>query len=591
MKSDEISLFISYSHEDTAYKDEIVRELHHLNRLGKISLWDDSNIKYASEWKSEIKASLNHAAAAILLVSNSFLSSEFCQEEEIPQLLRRYQAEGVKIYPIIVHYSNWNLYEWLRNFQLGPKDSKGRVKPLSALSLPKRKEFLSKLCEELYNTLARRAPKETSDYSTLDSTEDRERFARKLASEYADNKQETIKRLVESYKWLYQQGLDAPAFQFIHFFESSLKNDAISDESHRDILALLRTGFPIQPVHMKDLSRLDVETLVTTHGYPALMLGVRLSETKDPHAALQQLHKVGQEHRNMSSCALLAYALGQCHRKLGHLEEARGLFDLALDRINSWHSDSCECGPKCSRDNLLVETHRGYGAALRKLEIWDEAERRFKCASEHLTDQVSAVIKSDFLYSYGYYLYEQAIKLKSESSNDVYNERLSKAKELFEESQRLRPQWSAPISRLQIVKQLLGETDIPGYWRARQCAVFENGPESKLTAVLCGFGILTSDIGRDEQPDRGLSSQELYEEVEQELNDKFIPKATRACHAFDVDVICESRSIGKDVWLLRVYELLQASAKWNVRSIEEQRGHIKSFRSTHKLHSRNRVNK
>lgn len=64
-----------------------------LDSAARLSVWDDSRIVPAAEWRREIDAALQTAAAAVLLVSPSFFSSEFIRTCELPALLEEPMAQ------------------------------------------------------------------------------------------------------------------------------------------------------------------------------------------------------------------------------------------------------------------------------------------------------------------------------------------------------------------------------------------------------------------------------------------------------------------------------------------------------------------
>ena len=90
MPMDTPTLFISYSHQDEAWKDRLQKQLAFL-KIRLIS-WDDRNISGGADWKSEIHEAMNQANLAILLVTPDFLCSEFISTVEVPRLLERYRA-------------------------------------------------------------------------------------------------------------------------------------------------------------------------------------------------------------------------------------------------------------------------------------------------------------------------------------------------------------------------------------------------------------------------------------------------------------------------------------------------------------------
>ncbi len=121
-------VFISYSHRDKAYLDRLQAHLKPHVRAGTIPLWVDTDLKPGDDWKAEIKRALESAQVAILLVSVSFLASDFVAEEELPKLLAAAEERGARILPIILTPCSFHRTK-LRRFQA----VNDPTKPLSAL--------------------------------------------------------------------------------------------------------------------------------------------------------------------------------------------------------------------------------------------------------------------------------------------------------------------------------------------------------------------------------------------------------------------------------------------------------------------------
>jgi hypothetical protein len=67
------TVFISYSHQDETWKDQLVRQLKVLELEGSFDLWDDRKIAAGAGWRAEIETAMARAKAAVLLISADFL--------------------------------------------------------------------------------------------------------------------------------------------------------------------------------------------------------------------------------------------------------------------------------------------------------------------------------------------------------------------------------------------------------------------------------------------------------------------------------------------------------------------------------------
>ena len=123
------TVFISYSHEDEMWKDRLVQQLQVLEEEGHLKLWTDREIEAEDDWYQRIQIAMEATNVAILLISAYSLTSPFIREEEVVQLLERRDAEGLRIFPVIVRPCLWDKVNWLTRMQVRPKDNKA----LSAL--------------------------------------------------------------------------------------------------------------------------------------------------------------------------------------------------------------------------------------------------------------------------------------------------------------------------------------------------------------------------------------------------------------------------------------------------------------------------
>lgn len=116
--SDRINVFISYSHQDEAHLRQLKKSLApYINGDIQQWLWDDTQIHAGERWKNQIDAALEQANAAILLVSDDFLASDFIKQNELPPLLDAADQKGTSIVPVILSPCGFDDVKSLSGFQ------------------------------------------------------------------------------------------------------------------------------------------------------------------------------------------------------------------------------------------------------------------------------------------------------------------------------------------------------------------------------------------------------------------------------------------------------------------------------------------
>jgi len=146
-KGEAVSVFISYSHQDAKY-------LQSNSLLGFISglarehfnFWYDERIETGDLWDDRICEEINRADIALILVSQAFLNSRYCQDKEVVRFVEGRRQSGLKTYPIILSPCDWNSYPWLAATQFQPRI--GTIET-SFRDGGKRKALYLKILEEL----------------------------------------------------------------------------------------------------------------------------------------------------------------------------------------------------------------------------------------------------------------------------------------------------------------------------------------------------------------------------------------------------------------------------------------------------------
>jgi len=118
-----LQVFISYSHRDEAFKDDLVVHLATLKRQGKIWAWQDRDIEAGTEWDASIKQELEAAAIILLLITPHFLASDYCYDSEMQRAIQRHEEGSVRVIPIIVKPCDWAGTPFSK-LQFLPRDAK-----------------------------------------------------------------------------------------------------------------------------------------------------------------------------------------------------------------------------------------------------------------------------------------------------------------------------------------------------------------------------------------------------------------------------------------------------------------------------------
>jgi hypothetical protein len=137
-------VFISYSHRDKKFMEELRTQLKPFLRSGTIKAWSDQQIPSGAKWFDEIQAALGKTKAAVFLVSPDFLASDFIHDHELGPLLKRAEAGGVKILWVPLRASAYEETP-LNDYQAVSSPDE----PLAKMSRADRDEAWVRICKEI----------------------------------------------------------------------------------------------------------------------------------------------------------------------------------------------------------------------------------------------------------------------------------------------------------------------------------------------------------------------------------------------------------------------------------------------------------
>jgi hypothetical protein len=94
-----IRIFVSYAREDEEERKGLSS---HLNNIPNVTIWDDRAIPSGSEWNNEIIREIEQADIILLLISTSFLNSEYVKNVEIMRALKRHEEGSSVVIPVLL---------------------------------------------------------------------------------------------------------------------------------------------------------------------------------------------------------------------------------------------------------------------------------------------------------------------------------------------------------------------------------------------------------------------------------------------------------------------------------------------------------
>lgn len=117
-----LKIFVSYSHQDEIYLNELEKHLTALKREKLIFTWHDRKIVPGHEWEKKIENALQDSDIFLFLISPDFVASEYCVEKEVAAAIKMHNDGAAVVIPIVVRPADW-LSTPLGRIQALPKDA------------------------------------------------------------------------------------------------------------------------------------------------------------------------------------------------------------------------------------------------------------------------------------------------------------------------------------------------------------------------------------------------------------------------------------------------------------------------------------
>jgi hypothetical protein len=123
-----VRVFVSYAREDRRWLEpddrfNLVPFLAESLRRQNVVFWFDKELQPGDEFKRQIESEIDHSQIALLIVSQSFLNSEFIEGREMPRIAARAAQGKMIVMPVLVEPCAWNDYPFLADRQMVPSAS------------------------------------------------------------------------------------------------------------------------------------------------------------------------------------------------------------------------------------------------------------------------------------------------------------------------------------------------------------------------------------------------------------------------------------------------------------------------------------
>lgn len=146
-------VFISYSREDQRWLDRFLANIKPILQNTAFLPWSDRSIAPGERWRPAIHHAISTARVAVVLVSQTFLGSEFVIKEELPALLAA--AASQKLVVLCVHLT---ASVWQSTAIKDLQSASNPEKPLDTLKKPERNKALVDISWKVHEAMVGQSP-------------------------------------------------------------------------------------------------------------------------------------------------------------------------------------------------------------------------------------------------------------------------------------------------------------------------------------------------------------------------------------------------------------------------------------------------
>jgi internalin A len=143
----QMKLFLSYSHLDEKFIQELRKELKLMERNGLIHPWSDHALTVGELWEARILQELSEADIIVCQLSRDFLASDFCVLKELETAIQRKQRGEAELFAYVLEACGWKEVPNLAKFQILPTPLPDRKSA--------RAQYWRTVAEELQRTITK----------------------------------------------------------------------------------------------------------------------------------------------------------------------------------------------------------------------------------------------------------------------------------------------------------------------------------------------------------------------------------------------------------------------------------------------------